>query len=174
MISERRTKLLRDLAERLVPARSAEEACALAASSLAEAARDVPFDPATATIPVIMLSARAGEEARVGGLQAGADDYLVKPFSARELLARVTGALALARLHREAMAREEELKTETRNVLESIDQGFVALDADFRITYVNAAAERLSNMRREPWSGGARGNSRTWWGPGPRHTCGTR
>ena len=40
------------------------------------------------TLPVILLSARAGEESRVEGLQAGADDYIVKPFSARELLAR--------------------------------------------------------------------------------------
>jgi signal transduction histidine kinase len=43
----------------------------------------------TRTLPVILLSARAGEEARVEGLNAGADDYLVKPFSARELVARV-------------------------------------------------------------------------------------
>src|SRR5262249_21160795 len=45
-------------------------------------------DAATSALPVIMLSARAGEEARVEGLQAGADDYLTKPFSARELIAR--------------------------------------------------------------------------------------
>jgi signal transduction histidine kinase len=44
---------------------------------------------ATRDVPVMMLSARAGEEARLEGLHAGADDYLVKPFSARELLARV-------------------------------------------------------------------------------------
>ena len=44
---------------------------------------------ATANIPFIMLSARAGEEATIQGLQAGADDYLVKPFSAKELLERV-------------------------------------------------------------------------------------
>jgi signal transduction histidine kinase/DNA-binding response OmpR family regulator len=43
----------------------------------------------TRDVPVLMLSARAGEEQRLDGLQAGADDYLVKPFSARELLARV-------------------------------------------------------------------------------------
>ena len=43
----------------------------------------------TRSVPVILVSARAGEEARVEGLQAGADDYLVKPFSARELIARV-------------------------------------------------------------------------------------
>ena len=46
-------------------------------------------DPATRDIPVILLSARAGEESRVEGLEAGADDYLIKPFSARELVARV-------------------------------------------------------------------------------------
>ena len=49
-------------------------------------------------MPVIVLSARAGEEARVEGLQTGADDYLVKPFSARELLARV-GAKSRAGAH---------------------------------------------------------------------------
>jgi signal transduction histidine kinase len=53
-------------------------------------------------LPVILLSARAGEEARLEGLDAGADDYLVKPFSARELLARVRSNLDLARLRRAA------------------------------------------------------------------------
>lgn len=63
--------------------------------------------PETRELPVLMLSARAGEEARVEGLEAGADDYLVKPFSARELVARVHALLAAAtaraaeRRHRE-------------------------------------------------------------------------
>ena len=67
-------------------------------------------NPETASIPVIMLSARAGEESRVEGLKAGADDYLIKPFSARELLARVGGALALAKARGEAagVLRESE------------------------------------------------------------------
>ena len=52
----------------------------------------------------MLLSARAGEEARVEGLDAGADDYLTKPFSARELLARVGANLAMARLRREVAA----------------------------------------------------------------------
>ncbi len=51
--------------------------------------RELRADSRTRGVPVIMLSARAGEESRVEGMQAGADDYLVKPFSARELLARV-------------------------------------------------------------------------------------
>ena len=63
--------------------------------------------PRTATIPVVLLSARAGEEAKIVGLDAGADDYLEKPFSARELLARVRSQLALS-LARRAHERERE------------------------------------------------------------------
>jgi signal transduction histidine kinase len=68
-------------------------------------------DVRTETIPVILLSARAGEEARIEGLNAGADDYLVKPFGARELMARVEGAIRLMRVRREAARREEQLKS---------------------------------------------------------------
>jgi PAS domain S-box-containing protein len=60
-------------------------------------------EPRTAAVPVILLSARAGEEAKVQGLGAGADDYLIKPFSARELLARVDAHLKIARVRGEAM-----------------------------------------------------------------------
>ncbi len=66
---------------------------------LLKALRD---DPGTATLPVVLLSARAGEEARIEGLTAGANDYLVKPFGARELLARVNAHLEMARLRKEA------------------------------------------------------------------------
>ena len=65
-------------------------------------------DPLTSTIPVILLSARAGEESRIEGMHAGADDYLVKPFSARELLARVSSGLQLARLRRDAEQKVRE------------------------------------------------------------------
>jgi PAS domain S-box-containing protein len=61
-------------------------------------------DPATLHIPVVMLSARAGEDGTVEGLEAGADDYLVKPFAARELRARVRASLELDRVRR---ARDE-------------------------------------------------------------------
>jgi PAS domain S-box-containing protein len=63
-------------------------------------------NPSLKTIPLILLSARAGEDARVEGLQAGADDYLVKPFNARELLARVKSNLNLE-LHRARQVAEE-------------------------------------------------------------------
>jgi signal transduction histidine kinase/CheY-like chemotaxis protein len=65
--------------------------------------RAVRAEPAVEDTPVILLSARAGEEAQVEGLGAGADDYLVKPFSARELLARVNANLQMAELRRKAL-----------------------------------------------------------------------
>ena len=76
-------------------------------------------NPATSTLPVILLSARAGEEARVQGLAARADDYLVKPFTARELLARVEVHLSLAHMRKQEARRvqetiEAELKGMTR------------------------------------------------------------
>jgi PAS domain S-box-containing protein len=61
-------------------------------------------DPVVRTLPVILLSARAGEESRVEGLEEGADDYLVKPFSAQELIARVATHLDLSRIRRQAEA----------------------------------------------------------------------
>jgi signal transduction histidine kinase len=66
--------------------------------------------PALSDLPVIMLSARAGEEARVEGLQAGADDYLIKPFSARELVARVEAQIALSRVRRRAALERDKLQ----------------------------------------------------------------
>jgi len=74
--------------------------------------RAIREDAAIASLPIILLSARAGEESRVEGLHAGADDYLVKPFTARELLARVEAHLKLANLRRDTAEREERLRME--------------------------------------------------------------
>lgn len=109
-------------------------------------------DPLTSAIPIILASA-CGEEARAEVLRAGADDYLIKPFRAKELLARIGGALALSRCRREAVRREQELKDETITILENIGEGFFALDPEFRFTYVNAAAEHISGLRREQMLG---------------------
>jgi len=65
-----------------------------------ELLRELRAAEATRTIPVILLSARAGEESAVEGLSGGADDYIAKPFSARELLARVHTHIELARNRR--------------------------------------------------------------------------
>jgi signal transduction histidine kinase/DNA-binding response OmpR family regulator len=82
-----------------------------------ELLRELRADPQTRMLPVILLSARAGEESRVEGLAAGADDYLIKPFSARELLARVTAHLRMARVRQEAerTVQDSEDKLRTRN-----------------------------------------------------------
>ena len=64
--------------------------------------RTLRCDPRTAGVPVIVLSARAGEENRVDGMEAGADAYLIKPFSAKELLANIAALLKITRLRREA------------------------------------------------------------------------
>ncbi len=73
----------------------------------------------TQDLPVILLSARAGEEAAIEGLEAGADDYLPKPFSGRELLARVRAHLDLSTLRRRAAV---ELRAEQRRLDQTVQQ----------------------------------------------------
>ncbi|BAU66704.1 multi-sensor hybrid histidine kinase [Stanieria sp. NIES-3757] len=120
-----------------------------------ELLRSLRKDPQTQSIPIILLSARAGEEARVEGLAAGADDYLIKPFSARELLARVESTLKLAQLRKEANQREQKLRQEKEAVqqqlsdrLEKMSDAFVMLDLDWRIVYQNQAAEKINKKPR--------------------------
>jgi len=72
--------------------------------------RELRRDTRTQTVPVLMVSARAGEEARVSGLDAGVDDYIIKPFSARELIARVTSLLNLSRARREVELQKQHLR----------------------------------------------------------------
>jgi PAS domain S-box-containing protein len=110
--------------------------------ALLKALRD---DPETSSLSVIMLSARAGEESRIEGLQAGADDYLVKPFSARELLARVAAHLEMARA-REKAARAAKALTDA---LERISDGFVSYDKDWRYTYINENAAQMAGLNKD-------------------------
>ena len=98
-------------------------------------------DPELRDLPVIMLSARAGEEARIEGLEAGADYYLTKPFSARELVAQVNANLTLARVRSEAArdlrAGEEALRrrtTQFETLLNEAPLGVYLVDADFKIS----------------------------------------
>jgi PAS domain S-box-containing protein len=109
--------------------------------------RALRADAALATLPVILLSARAGEEARLEGLEVGADDYLVKPFSARALLTRISANLKLARLRRDFEARSAADAERIRNSeaqLKSIvalsPLGVYIIDASFRIRDVNPTA----------------------------------
>ena len=108
--------------------------------------------PHTAGVPVMLLSARAGQEASIEGLEAGADDYLVKPFNAAELLARVRANVELSRL-RGHHAR-------WRNALvDSLQDAFFVADEEGAIVEVNAAfgeilgygPEGLPYRPRYPW-----------------------
>ena len=83
-------------------------------------------------IPVIFLSARAGEEARTEGMSAGADDYLAKPFSAKELLARVAARIELYRQHREATRREEKLRRNAEEANNVKDRFLAVLSHELR------------------------------------------
>ncbi len=73
----------------------------------AELLRALRADERTRSIPMILISARAGEEATIEGWEAGADDYLVKPFSARELVARVRTSLSRAGLRRDVEEKQQ-------------------------------------------------------------------
>ncbi len=94
--------------------------------------RAIREDSALAATPVILVSARAGEESRVEGLEADADDYLIKPFVARELLARVAAHVKMANLRRETAEREERLGSE----------------AEFEREKLRASEERLAETSR--------------------------
>jgi signal transduction histidine kinase len=93
-----------------------------------ELLRQLRNEAATAQIPVLLLSARAGEEASVGGLRAGADDYLVKPFSRHELLARIESRLATARLH----AAERRARAQAEHTVKAREEFFAALAHELR------------------------------------------
>jgi len=106
--------------------------------------RSIRADATLKDLPIIALSARAGEEASLDGLAAGADDYLVKPFSARELVARVDSALAMATLRRQ-MSHALRDEANLLEVLNKIGATIAAeLDLDQAVQVVTDAAKELT------------------------------
>ena len=99
--------------------------------------RELRADPHLRGIPVILLSARAGEEARLEGLGQGADEYLVKPFSARELLVRVGALVNSAEMQRRASDAVAQFET----LLNAAPLGMYVVDDNFRIAAVNPVAQ---------------------------------
>ncbi|MFK0172153.1 SpoIIE family protein phosphatase [Streptomyces sp. NPDC090306] len=109
-------------------------------------------NPRTASVPVLLLSARAGQEASIEGLQAGADDYLVKPFAAAELLARVRANVELSRL------RNHHIRWRTA-LVDSLQEAFFVCDEDGSVIEINTAftdilgypPEELPYAAEHPW-----------------------
>ncbi|MDQ2890861.1 MAG: response regulator, partial [Gemmatimonadota bacterium] len=109
--------------------------------------RALRADPRTSAVPVVLLSARAGEESRIEGLQAGADDYLVKPFSARELVARVGAHLSLLKARERASAEVQSAHTalkKTHDLLQ--EQAGATRDA---LASVRVEQSRLTDLFRQ-------------------------
>ncbi|HEX5460089.1 MAG TPA: response regulator [Steroidobacteraceae bacterium] len=111
--------------------------------------------PSTQAIPVLLLSGRAPEEQRVEGFRSGADGYLAKPYSERELRALIGSMIQSAHHRAEAVRREAIADAERRALadraalLESITDAFFALDRDWRFTYVNQRALDYYGKRRD-------------------------
>ncbi|MCY1016117.1 ATP-binding protein [Pyxidicoccus sp. MSG2] len=117
-----------------------------------ELVRMLRADPRTRTIPVVLLSARAGEEATIEGLKSGADEYLVKPFSANELLARVNAQLTVSHLRRQAVQAERahaeqasRLLAEAERATRSREETLAIVSHDLRspLSSISLAAELL-------------------------------
>jgi len=117
---------------------------------LVRALRD---NPETRTLPVILLSARAGQEASLEGLAAGADDYLAKPFTSQELLARVRTHLTMARARDELVTKltlaNEDLKAFSSSVSHDLRAPLRALDGFAGILEEDHASELNDEARRK-------------------------
>ncbi len=129
-------------------------------------------DEALKSIPVILISARAGEEARIEGLQSGADDYLVKPFSARELTARIAAHLATARVRREVAEMERSLRAQAETERTRLKAAFIQtyafmafLSPDGTVIDANHAAIEGAGFNRDQIVG--RKLWESWWAPLP-------
>jgi signal transduction histidine kinase len=113
--------------------------------------RRLRADATTQTVPVILVTARAGEQETIAGLEAGADDFLIKPFSARELLVRVQTRLEVTAMRRrnaqqaEALAALERHTEWTEKLLGSLPVPLLLLEPmTARILFANRAARRLT------------------------------
>jgi PAS domain S-box-containing protein len=114
--------------------------------------RALRADPGTAAVPVVLLSARADQQAAMDGLAAGADDYLVKPFIATELLARLNGHLRLGRARRDAELR-------FRSMADALPTMMWVEEPDLRRVFVNRAWSEFVGGRDD----GARADQGTGW-----------
>jgi PAS domain S-box-containing protein len=112
--------------------------------------------PQTQTLPVLLISGRAPDEMRIEGFELGADEYLAKPYTERELRARIRSMLRSVAMRREATRREahdaalQQATAERAALLESITHPFYALDSRWQFIYINQRAlDYLGKSRDE-------------------------
>lgn len=113
--------------------------------------RTIRDNPATHDLSFILVSARTGEEAAVGAIEAGADDYLTKPFSARDLLARVKTRLQIDAMRREVVRQSEALAARSAQaewattLLDSSPLALLLLEPEAGcITFANKVADEMA------------------------------
>ena len=109
--------------------------------------RQLRAEAGTRTLPIIVISGLTDEADRLKALEAGANDYLIKPFSERELLLRVTTHLEMSFLRREAALRESE--AQVRSILDGALDAVVGMDAGGVVTYWNSQAEATFGWARD-------------------------
>ncbi|MFQ5632192.1 MAG: ATP-binding protein, partial [bacterium] len=102
-----------------------------------ELCRNLKTDERTSHIPVILLTARAGGQSKVEGLETGADDYIIKPFDARELQVRVKNLIEQRRKLRERFAKEITLQPK--------DIAITSMDAQFLQKAMDVVEQNLSD-----------------------------
>lgn len=110
--------------------------------------REIRGDAELRATPVLMLSARAGEEATVDGIEAGADDYLTKPFAASEFIARVSANLSVARTRMAVAEQVRANELRLRRLFENAP-GFIAIlnGPDLVFEFVNKTYVRMFGNR---------------------------
>jgi len=111
-----------------------------------EVCRQLRADPHLAEVPVIMVTSLDDRESRLKGLEAGADDFIAKPFDRAELRARVK---TITRLNAHRRLRAMELQAErdrTRSILEALGETVIVTNANGIIVYVNPAAAKLTGF----------------------------
>jgi signal transduction histidine kinase/DNA-binding response OmpR family regulator len=112
-----------------------------------ELLKAVRSDAKLRAVPMILLSARAGDEARVEGLCEGANDYMVKPFSARELIARIETHLQMSHVLRESEERERARAEELEALMAAVPAVvFIAKDPECRLIIGSRTAYELFRL----------------------------